>query len=99
MTSNHCCAMAPNSPVCCFIHASMAGSRSRVPLNRRNPALTEGALRIGQARHVLLRTTDALHPHAEASQRIDGQHAPVEIERNHMRERTAKGEGLRRLAQ
>src|SRR5271163_164774 len=28
--------MAPNSPVCFFIHASMAGSRSTAPLNRRN---------------------------------------------------------------
>src|SRR5215472_7181020 len=26
--------MAPNPPACSFIHASMAGSRSTVPLNR-----------------------------------------------------------------
>src|SRR5882762_11764995 len=26
--------MAPNSPACSFIHASMAGSRSTAPLNR-----------------------------------------------------------------
>src|SRR5260370_39198702 len=36
MTSNHSCAMAPNSPPCSFIHASMAGSRSTAPLNRSN---------------------------------------------------------------
>src|SRR6266481_5010105 len=29
-------AMAPNSPACSFIHASMAGSRSTAPLNRSN---------------------------------------------------------------
>jgi hypothetical protein len=39
ITSNHRYAMAPNPPACCFIHASMAGSRSTAPLNRRNCAL------------------------------------------------------------
>src|SRR5881394_104618 len=28
ITSNHCCAIAPSSPACSFIHASMAGFRS-----------------------------------------------------------------------
>src|ERR1051326_315644 len=37
--------MAPNSPACSFIHASMRGSRSRAPLNRKNPMLV--ALRRG----------------------------------------------------
>src|SRR5712691_828426 len=31
--------MAPNSPACYFIHASMAGSRSTAPLNRSNSDL------------------------------------------------------------
>src|ERR1700722_19827989 len=31
--------MAPNSPACSFIHASMAGSRSTAPLNRSNSVL------------------------------------------------------------
>src|SRR5262249_49839789 len=31
--------MAPNSPACCFIHASIAGSRSTAPLNRSNSVL------------------------------------------------------------
>src|SRR5258708_14156287 len=31
--------MAPNSPECSFIHASMAGSRSTAPLNRSNSVL------------------------------------------------------------
>src|ERR1017187_102080 len=31
--------MAPNSPACFFIHASMAGSRSTAPLNRSNSVL------------------------------------------------------------
>src|SRR5712692_10023189 len=31
--------MAPNSPACSFIHASMAGSRSTAPLNRSNSDL------------------------------------------------------------
>src|SRR5882757_269599 len=31
--------MAPNSPACSFIHASMAGSRSRAPSNRSNSVL------------------------------------------------------------
>src|SRR5215510_1119986 len=31
--------MAPNSPACSFIHASMAGSRSTTPLNRSNSVL------------------------------------------------------------
>jgi len=39
ITSNHSSAMAPNSPRCSFIHASMAGSRSTAPLNRSNRAL------------------------------------------------------------
>ena len=39
LTSNHSCAMAPNSPACSFIHASMAGSRSTPPLNRSNSVL------------------------------------------------------------
>ncbi len=32
--------MAPNSPACSFIHASMAGSRSTAPLNRSNSVLS-----------------------------------------------------------
>src|SRR6266404_990916 len=39
IASNHPCAMAPNSPECSFIHASIAGSRSTAPLNRSNFAL------------------------------------------------------------
>src|SRR5258708_37156184 len=39
ITSNHCCAIAPNSPACSFIHASMAASRSTAPLNRSNAVL------------------------------------------------------------
>src|ERR1700690_4403149 len=31
--------MAPNSPACSFIHASMAGFRSTAPLNRSNSVL------------------------------------------------------------
>src|SRR5712664_3838648 len=31
--------MAPNSPACSFIHASMAGSRSTAPLNRSGSVL------------------------------------------------------------
>src|SRR6267142_1738143 len=31
--------MAPSSPVCSFIHASIAGSRSTAPLNRSNSDL------------------------------------------------------------
>src|SRR6185295_13410558 len=31
--------MAPNSPACSFIHASIAGSRSTAPLNRSNSVL------------------------------------------------------------
>src|SRR6266851_5200025 len=31
--------MAPNSPECSFIHASMAGSRSTAPLNRSSSVL------------------------------------------------------------
>src|SRR5438132_5822168 len=31
--------MAPNSPACSFIHASMVGSRSTAPLNRSNSVL------------------------------------------------------------
>src|SRR6266481_217726 len=31
--------MAPDSPACSFIHASMAGSRSTAPLNRSNSDL------------------------------------------------------------
>src|SRR5690348_10031136 len=31
--------MAPNSPACCFVHVSMAGSRSTAPLNRSSAVL------------------------------------------------------------
>src|SRR5882724_9181084 len=36
--------MAPNSPACSFIHASMAGSRSTAPLNRSNSVLIVATL-------------------------------------------------------
>src|ERR1700675_2187016 len=36
--------MAPNSPACSFIHASMAGSRSTAPLNRSNSVLIAAPL-------------------------------------------------------
>ena len=36
---------------------------------------------------------------AQASQRVNGEHPPVGIERNHVREHTAKGKGLWRFAQ
>src|SRR5262249_10338332 len=36
--------MAPNPPACCFIHASMAGSRSTAPLNRSNSVLIAAPL-------------------------------------------------------
>src|ERR1700685_2573452 len=52
-----------------------------------------------EARDVLLRAAKPFHLHSEAAQRIDGKHPPVEIESNHMRERTTKGKGLRGLAQ
>src|SRR6516164_2948030 len=94
--------MAPNSPACSFIHASMAGSRSTAPSNRSKAVLPSGQSflsRIREARNVLLRTAETLHTHPEASQRIDGKHPPVEIEGNHMCERTTKGKGLRGLAQ
>ena len=38
--------MAPNSPACSFIHASMAGSRSIAPLNRSNSVLIVARLYI-----------------------------------------------------
>jgi hypothetical protein len=39
--------MAPNSPECSFIHASMAGSRSTAPLNRSNSVLIIAPLFFG----------------------------------------------------
>jgi hypothetical protein len=39
ITSNHFCAMAPNSPACSFIQPSIAGSRSTAPFNRNNSVL------------------------------------------------------------
>src|ERR1700730_765639 len=36
--------MAPNSPECSFVQASMAGSRSTAPLNRSNSDLTVAPL-------------------------------------------------------
>src|SRR5215471_8421315 len=39
--------MAPNSPACSFIHASMAGSRSTAPLNRSNSVLIVALLLSG----------------------------------------------------
>jgi hypothetical protein len=44
ITSSHSRAIAPNSPPCTFIHASMAGSRSTAPLNRSNSVLTVALL-------------------------------------------------------
>src|SRR5215472_11358722 len=94
--------MAPNSPACSFIHASMAGSRSTTPLNRSKAVLQAGKSflsRIHEARNVLFRTAETLHLHPQASQRIDGKHPSVEIEGNHVCERATKGKGLRGLAQ
>ena len=58
ITSDHRCAMAPNSPACSFIHASMAGSRSTAPLNRSNSVLIVATLEsAGLFSHGVLRGT------------------------------------------
>src|ERR1700690_2460342 len=41
--------MAPNSPACSFIHASMAGSRSTAPLNRSKSVLIVAPFLAGDA--------------------------------------------------
>src|SRR5882762_95835 len=66
ITSNHWCAMAPNSPECSFIHASTAGSRSTAPLNRSNSALIVAPLLAkSTVMHTLHeKTIRVLHPPA-----------------------------------
>jgi hypothetical protein len=49
---NHLCAMAPTSPPCSFIHASMAGSRSTAPLNRSNSVLILAAFSLSDRCYV-----------------------------------------------
>src|SRR4051794_20164220 len=55
--------------------------------------------RLDEARQVLLRTAKPFYIHSQASQRLDGDHPPVEIESNYMGECATKGKGFRRLAQ
>ncbi len=50
--------MAPNSPVCSLIQASMAGARSTAPLNRSNSVLIVATLEsAGVFSHGVLRGT------------------------------------------
>src|SRR5262249_35974247 len=52
-----------------------------------------------QARDVLRGTAKTFYFHPQATQRVHSEHPPVGIKRNHGREHTAKGKGLRGLAQ
>src|SRR6266567_5415435 len=52
-----------------------------------------------QACEVLGGPAKTFHLHPQASQLVHREHPPVAIERNHVSEHAAKGEGLRRLAQ
>lgn len=54
--------------------------------------------RLRQALEVLHGTANALNLHSKAPQHIDGNHPPVGIEGNHVREHAAKREGFRGFA-
>lgn len=54
--------------------------------------------RLRQALEVLHGTANTLNLHSKAPQHIDGNHPPVGIEGNHVREHAAKGEGFRGFA-
>src|ERR1700687_1096772 len=55
--------------------------------------------RTRQTRDVLTGTAKTFHLNAQMSERISREHPPVGIERNHVREHTAKSKALRRFAQ
>src|ERR1700687_1830268 len=54
--------------------------------------------RTRQTRDVLTGTAKTFHLNAQMSERVNSEHPPAGIERNHVREHTAKSKGLRRFA-
>ena len=73
------------------------GIGKRQPTDRGNPSYSRVS-RLRQALKVLHGTANTLNLHSKAPQHIDGNHPPVGIEGNHVREHAAKGEGFRGFA-
>ena len=71
-----------------------AGGRGGSPRHGRGSSVS----RLRQALEILHGTADTLNFHSKAPQQIDGNHPPVGIERNHVGEHAAKGEGFRGFA-
>src|SRR5437016_5164562 len=102
--------MAPNSPACAFIHASMAGSRSTAPLNRSNSVLivatleSAGVLSWRFERYLLVpgcHTFLILHGiaetfglDAELAKSVQGHQSAMRVECHDMGEDAAEREGL-----
>lgn len=74
--------------------ASLRVGKRRLTLQ----SLLFAASRPCQALKVLHGTANTLNLHSKAPQHIDGNHPPVGIEGNHVREHAAKGEGFRGFA-
>src|SRR6266581_8730912 len=106
--------MAPNSPACAFIHASMAGARSTAPLNRSVLIVATlesagGVLSWRFQRYLLVpgcHTFLILHGiaetfglHAELAKSVQGHQSAMRVECHDMGEDAAEREGLSRLAQ
>ena len=84
------------------------GPTMRAPWLFALPRTSHAALRAVRSRglcafvrlsKILHGTADNLNFHSKAPQQIDGDHPPVGIERNHVGEHAAKGEGFRGFAQ
>src|SRR6266581_5232133 len=106
--------MAPNSPACAFIHASMAGARSTAPLNRSVLIVATlesagGVLSWRFQRYLLVpgcHTFLILHGiaetfglHAELAKSVQGHQSAMRVECHDMGEDAAEREGLSGFAQ
>src|SRR3984885_7365660 len=107
--------MAPNSPVCSLIQASMAGARSPAPLNRSNSVLivttleSAGVLSWRFERYLLVPgchtflilhgIAETLGLDAELAKSVQGHQSAIRVESHDMGEHAAEREGLGGFAQ
>src|SRR5882724_11116282 len=99
--------MAPNSPVCSLIQASMAGARSTAPLNRSNSVLIVATLEsaevpAGSRCHTFLilhGIAETFGLDAELAKSVQGHQSAMRVECHDMGEDAAEREGLSGFAQ
>jgi len=93
--------MAPNSPVCSLIQASMAGARSTAPLNRSNSVLIVATLEsaevpAGSRCHTFLilhGIAETFGLDAELAKSVQGHQSAMRVESHDMGEDAAEREG------